>query len=466
MEFEGNEKEIDLIEMLFYNLYQWRKIIIISLIFILLCGGYRYISLSQNLKDSSIVNAKEILYQQELSRYEDNKNRLEKDIDNLKKSIEKQIDYNENSMLMLINPFDEKVANASYYIDTNYLINPELTYQNIDFSGRVIRSYISLAQDGSMYKYIIDNISQDIELKYLKEILTITADYQTNMIFIQVIHSDEKICEDIITLSTKYLNDSFDSINKNIGEHTLKLINLASETAIDYSLDTTQKANLELVTNYNASLVEKENELRALTAPALMVISNSQIIKSSIKYAILGFIIGIILSIAFITLKYILNGKIKSVKSFRTLYHLRILGVYEDETRKRFGQFIDLIINKLRSKNKISKDNSIKRISANIEAILEIEKIINGRVILTGTINKSDLDEMFNRISKELKSSNIKLCAAGNISYSADTINMIRDCDGIIFVEKIEQTGHNEFIKQLDYIKDLEKNIIGTILIK
>jgi hypothetical protein len=223
-----------------------------------------------------------------------------------------------------------------------------------------------------------------------------------------------------------------------------------------------------LTTTYEASIIEKQNAIKALTIPAEVIVSNSTVINSAVKYSILGFAFGLFLAIVVLAITYLMSDIVFNTKSIRTLYQLRVFGYYEKKSKKRVFGFLDRYLSKLEggSKIKIEKDEVVKIISANLSAVLEIENISEGNIIITGTVDISDINDICVNVSEKLTNSLCKFISASNISYSADTIEHIRDCNAVVLVENIEHSTFKEITKQLEYIHNLEKKVIGAILIK
>jgi len=460
------EKDIELKELFFRILNGWRRVIVVALLFAFLFGGYKCISGMRALNDKATIESQETAYEAAQSTYETNKAIMQKEIDNINTSIERQTKYNEESILMQINPFDEQVANISFYIDSDYQIMPDLTYQNTDIADMVIRSYLSFAQNGDMYNYILKNLSYDIEYQYLKEIISVWCEYESNTISIQVVHSDLSICKEIIEIVRKFIEEEQDVIKEKVGEHSISIINESTISSVDFNRETEQKAKLQIVEDYKNSLVVKQAALSALVAPTKTVLSNSLILKSMIKYSILGFFAGVFLIIVIILLSFMMSDKLSNTKEFRARYSLRVLGMLKKPLKKRFFGFIDQWLMRLEGTSdvKVTEDEAIKRICANLKAALKIEDILNCKIMITGTAKIDNLESIFKKISVEFEDNSCKFFYSGNISYTAKTIEMIAECNAVIIVEKMGHSTHTEITKELDNINDINKKVIGVVL--
>jgi capsular polysaccharide biosynthesis protein len=464
---ENYEKEIDLKDLFVKLSHGWRMILIFSIICSILLGGYKYLSGMHSVNDSTIIKNQDESYHTALTIYETSKEALENDVDKITTSIERQKLYNENSELMNMDPFDEKLAAKSFYVSTDYKIMPEMTYQNVDITKSVIQAYLSAIHYGDMYKYIKNELDYDIELKFLKELITVEADYDTNMINLKVIHSDTNKCEEIFAIVLEYVDQVKANITNSVGAHTLTGIDESIQSVVDLNLDATQKNNLLLITNYENSLTEKQNALKALVAPAKTVTTKSMVIKSAIKYSILGFVLGVFLVAGILLFSYITSDRLQNSKELRPRYNIRILGLIEKNNKKRLFGFIDRWINRLEGKSdhKLSEDEAIQRVAANLKAICELNNITGGDIIITGTINPNRISEICEKVRQKLQGTSHQLLSGANISYSASTIDQMKNSNAVVIVEEIGISTYTEITKQLECINDLGKNVIGAILV-
>lgn len=469
-DYDGTkEKEIDILAMFFYILNNWRKIVLVALVFALLLGGYRVSYGFKTLKDFRQDNNRNKVYQSELTTYNMAKKNIEKELKNLKGKIDSQKKYNNSSILMQINPLDEKVASAFMYISTDYKINTKSISQGNDSTDMIVNAYTSYAQYGDLYNYILENLSEDVEVKYLKEIISITSDYDANMVYIKVINNDSKLCKTVFNLILEYIHKEYDNICTEIGNHTIKVLDQSYESVLDFDLIATQQKNMQILSEYEKDKNDKTVELNALVSPEKVVISVKTIIKSIFKYVILGFAAGSLFSITIITIGYVTSNKLYRIEDIIYVHKLRVLGIYNNNLDKRpLFYFIDQLLKKLENKSyvKLEKEEELNIISSSIEAIIEIENINKGKIVITGTLENEKINDVYNRFSEKLKNLTYEFILSTNINNNADTIAQIRSCAAVILVEEIGKSNNNEIQRQLSSIYNLKKEIIGVVLVQ
>ena len=182
------EQEIDLKELLFSVLHKWRSMLLAAVLLAALLGGYKAVSAYRKVSDTEAMEEAQEKYAEDLRNYNKKLDTCQREIENLEKDITNQEEYLEKSVLMSMSPYDVWEARAELFIKTDYMIMPDMTYQNIDFTGTVIQSYQSALTNAEF----MDKVAKDsgLESRFLKELVTISVK-SNNLLTIQVRHEDE-----------------------------------------------------------------------------------------------------------------------------------------------------------------------------------------------------------------------------------------------------------------------------------
>ena len=260
MEERTYEPEISIGKIIYRIFRDWRKIFVIALIIAVIAGAGNFVLKKVKTSDGEYLKKVEENFARELTAFEATGATLQREIINLEETRSQREEYNEASILMKINPFREFNASLQLYIATDYQIVPELTYQNIDLSNRILRSYVTYMLNGGMYQYIMDHLSQPVELRYLKEVLSISPDYDNRMVTLSVRHVDVRECEEILNYALEAITAKQSEIVEAIGEHELNSVNQAVYEAVNLELDEWQKANIQYVSDLSIILQEKAEE--------------------------------------------------------------------------------------------------------------------------------------------------------------------------------------------------------------
>ena len=137
------DQEIDLKDLMFAVLYKWRPVVIAAVVIGLLLGGFKAFSTYKSQNDPTVITEKEADYQKDLEIYEKNKSTGEREIDNLLNDITEQQMYLEKSVRMNMSPYDVWEAKIDLFVKTDYVIMPDMVYQNVDYTDTILQAYQS-----------------------------------------------------------------------------------------------------------------------------------------------------------------------------------------------------------------------------------------------------------------------------------------------------------------------------------
>ncbi|MDE7326639.1 MAG: hypothetical protein K2N63_10230, partial [Lachnospiraceae bacterium] len=165
MDEQNYEQEINIGKMFYRILRDWRKIFLAAILIAVVAGVGNFALKRIKTANTEYTRKAEENFMRELAAFEATGETLLREIANLEETRIERESYNADSILMKINPYREFNASLQLYVATDYQIVPELTYQNIDLSNRILRSYLTYMSNGDMYQYILEHLSQPMELR-------------------------------------------------------------------------------------------------------------------------------------------------------------------------------------------------------------------------------------------------------------------------------------------------------------
>lgn len=308
------EREIDLIQMI---KYLWKRVWIMCIgaaVGLVLVLGVKMVL--QMHQESTSDTEEPTGFEKELQEYEADYAQLEMEITNLEKSIEEQIAYNNDSILMKINPYDKKSVKGQFYINSNYQIMPELTYQNADITNSVVRAYQALATTGELAKYINDRIEKPIKERYLNELISIS--YSGDAVLeVTVVHTDIASAREIYDLIIECMNQSKSDFEKKIGAYTITVLNESESASVDLELKESQVANLDTINTLKETLMEKQESFAALVKPTQGI---------SLKMPVIGAFLGGFAALAVLVVLFLIDTTIKTEQDIALVLDLPVLG--------------------------------------------------------------------------------------------------------------------------------------------
>lgn len=446
-------EEIDIKNLLYTVLRSWRTFVIIGIIFAILFGAYSGIPSLLTMNDNEALTKNKLEYAEKLKDYESSLEQLNNEISNINLEIESKKEYVENSVLMQTNPYDEIISSIDYYISADA--------HNLN----ILNYYVNFVKSSELYNEIINNADLDLEPKYLKEILAVNADYESNMLSITLRHWDNDVSKRIMESVKKLLNEKNREINDNIVNHVYQLINESSMYTIDVDLEKKKIDMQDNIEGLKIKLESKESMIKELNKPEPIVYSYRGAIKNTIKYMLLGSVLGIFLGAGYILFIYLISGRLNDKSMLRKSFQLNLLGDFSHSKEGRVLGFIDRWIDKGfgYQNNNISDEEKIEIIKSNLSLIFDDCK--KQKIIITGSIEENELQKIVNDIIKRLKSSNLEIIMGANISKTATTITGAAVADGVILIEKYNKSLISDISREVATLNQIGAKIIGLILL-
>lgn len=459
--YNNYEQEIDLKDLMFAVLRKWRPIIVIAIIFAVLLGGLKTVKGIGQLNDAEYVEKNQKTYETNLEQYESTKTRLEREIKNIQDNIKSQEDYKKNSILMNINPYDEYVATTTLYISTDYQIMPGMSFQNPNSSSSILKAYMSIAQNGEMYNYVLGKMNNQLGLRYLKELVKLEPDYSNNMLNITVVADTEERARKVMGWIMDSIEMSHEKVTAAIGEHEVNAVDQSEFVTVDLDLDNKQKDFSNNMEQLDISLKDKTKELDDLKEPQNDLLSRMSVLKGAIKYAVLGGVLGAFMVVFFICIAFLMSDKMVNEKELKRRYGLMVLGVFRREEKKQAFSFIDKWLDRMEgvSERTMEAGQTYEVIAAN--ALNYTEDVKN--VLLVGTVEAGMLEAVQNSLTALLPG--INLTVGGNMAKDAKAIKKAASCDAVIVIEKRNKSLFSSIEQELDLVRSLNKKILGCIVL-
>lgn len=451
------EQEIDLKDLMFVVLRKWRPILVVAIILAVLAGGYKIGQKLSQQSDPEFLKDAEESYQKELSMYEMNKASTEREIENLMLDLENQDEYMANSVLMNISPYDVSISTADFFVKTDYEIMPNMVYQNINYADSLIKSYAA-----AVIKQGLDKVSdaENLDVKYLEELVAVDIDYNNDMFSVKVKHSDPKKAEAIMDSIMSTLKGLRGKLSSAIATHTLSVMNETSSVTVDLAISDIQKSKKEYVSTLETSLQTKQDELKEMTEPKKPAVSKLSAVKSGIKYIILGGVLGAFMVVFVVCVAFLMSDKIASAKELKNRFGIKTLGILISGNKKKVFGFVDGWLDKLEGVDVTTPETvRYEVIAANIRNYAKDAKSL----LVTGTVDKEALDTVTGKLKDLLPG--VQISCGEDMRVTAYTLEQISKHEGVVLVEKKGASSYTGVSQELETIKNVGKETVGYILI-
>lgn len=463
------EKEINLKRLFYKALKNWRVAAVAALVGAVVIGGTKCAVEMVKISDPEEVAERQIEYEGELALYHQEGEVIRKTIESIEDSIVQQTDYNENSVLMEIDPYNEWNGSIDFYVETDWQIMPELSYQNQNPANQIVRVYSTYISNGELYQYVIDRLDTTMEIRYLREVMGGSADASNFLIHFTVRGKTQEECQKLLTLIEEGMRAKLPEITESVGEFKLLTTNNSTYSQINYGLEQSQKNNLQAITDLNTSLnatkfdqLEWERDEKEIKKP---VIEKRDAVKAGIKMAIIAGVILVFVVCLFYGVGYIISKFVQDRDEFDDW------GVYVAELPRSYKKkpfaWVDRLIGKWFLGNVNVNEYEI-RLSAAAKQMSEAAKLscegAETKLALVSDMSEEELAALAKDMQKVKNVSGVKFTVAGNPLLSAGAIESILASDGVILVAKQEYSERETVYQMKAQVEELKKQLSAVVL--
>ncbi len=448
------DREIDLIDLLFYVLKEWRKLILAIVVGAILGAGLFFV---KNKKEDTV----DINTQAKMDIAYENR-----------QMYNKQLEYNNNSIIMKLDPNGYYSAVLKYYVsaDKNTGVISEL-YKNIVSDEEVLNSLKEASGFDCDTTYISEII--DSYVSWDNDLFNINNEGESDNVqkhaFVEygVVSNSQESCEKMLeVLSTKVL-ELKKEYQKTYGSYEATEVSSVVNKTVNSNYISTQKDNLKKLDDYFTTMETAENALsddeKILYVEKYSDSADYEDIKEMLledvkqssgkKYFAIGIVLMVFLWAVYYAMKYILDSSIKTASELQSTYHLPIIGrVRVDEnTAKGF----DKKISDWKHKTSAKADT--------VDYIAQVIKNLGyEKLALCGSIENAEVSNLMNNVSKTCKQVKI-----GNfISKSAESLDYAKEAGKELLVVQVGKNNRKEIERELESCRLQNIDVVGVIAIE
>jgi capsular polysaccharide biosynthesis protein len=457
----NEEREIDLKILFAYVFKQWRKILLIAVLFGLLGAGYKC------AKILPTYNSLQTKYTQSMQSYESNKAIITAQKQKTQDYINYLTEYSQSSVKASIDPYNEARTELNWSIVTSTGHDDfEALLSGTNHADQITQAYVSYINSSIDYSSLASSLG--IDKKILLELITVKGDYTINTVTVIVIGTSEEQTKQIADYISSQVAKNTSSVQEKYGDHTLVENKAATSTITDSGLVTTINDKmlspnatmndlLTKISTLQTTLASQQKSLSALSAPTAVSVT---VEKDIAKYLMLGFVGGLAGMIVLLAFIETLSGKLLSEDDLSSGDGIKTLGIMPmRSSKKKLNKFDRCMLRCIDSSFGSSAEVSLAKTAANITACAEGKKTL---ILVSGNMkqNVADLQASLQAINPE-----IQYLASSNIDANADELNKLGKADGVILVAERNVTKLSQLSKAAESVKNWKKPIVGSIIL-
>lgn len=463
------EKEINLKRLFYKALKNWRVAVAVAAVGAVVVGGTKCAVEMVQISDPEKLAERQTEYQGELALYQQQGESIRQSIERTEAALVQQKEYNESSVLMKIDPYNEWRGSIDFYVETDYQILPGMSVQNPNPAGQIVQVYSTYITNGELYQYIIERMETPVEIRYLRELLSATTDSSNYLIHFTVRGVSSEECRELLTLIEEGLRAKQTEIAESVSDYKLLTTNNSTYSQINYDLEQSQKDSLQAITDYSNSLATKkleqlewERDEKELEEP---VLDAADAVKEGIKWAVLTGLILAVLVVMFDGIGYILSKFVQDREEFDgwDVYVAELPRAY----KKRAFSWADRLIGRWFLGN-LNAGEYEARLAATAKQIGEEVKrkvpAAEWKLVLVGDMKKAEMESLAAEMQKAQAAKDVQFVVAGNPLLEAAAIDTILEADGVLFVARQEYTKRETLYQIKEQVQGLGKQIAAVIL--
>lgn len=447
-----DERELDLIELLYDIMKKWRSIIVVAILCCLAGGAFAFFNSTKQSPETDEA------YQQQLTDYEAAFETYELEGEKVRETYSETLvkyilkkDYVNSSAKMRIDPYNEYIANVTFSVFA------EDTDTEFDIT-KIVVDYLS---DGALATCFSEKLIRDIPREYIPEVVSYSTSSVTPVFTIDVICASQKEAESAIKCITEIVADKSNALLTLYPNHEIKVANSSVNKAVNLDMASFKDKNMTELESLEDAVDDAEKQMDAYkeNAPVEPVYQKPSLSKALIKYAVLAFIAGIVLMMFFWAVKFVFTKKVYGDDFYKAAKINLIGSIYLKTNEKK--SIIDRAIDGIfRKNNRKSDADSIAMTAAAIDNCAGEEM---QEVAVIGSFNSYEAKEIIESLSKVC---NTKLVDAGDILTDPDNARKIKQGAGILMLVREYDTTVEQVVREKELVKLWNAKLMGAVTIR
>lgn len=495
MENRVDDREINIIDMLCAICLKWRQICVVAVACAVLAGAFSYYQNVQSLKADSKPKEETKFEDIELEDEDERNVCIYMEYQEL---YNNQLTYNENASLMKLDANGFYVGNISYYIDNYFSVEyPTISKENnVD---AMIQAYKAEFRDENFATKIAEKLELDETLaSYSLELVdggnkygsSVSMAESTGVMTVSVYGKDEETCEILAQLVREMIESKKTTVVQQFGEHEITLIEDVCKYVSDANLREYQRNNIDRLYIYSKSISEVKTKISEDVVNLLQAYKESQQAKLdsetqtevensegnmeesspagfSKKMIVIGFIGGMLMTVVFVALSYLFNGRLRLEDDFENLYGVKLLGrvISSKKERKNILGFVDAMILHIRHSNLVmfQVEDAIPMIVTNIKIACVKEQ--KKKIAITRNGENAGEKEIVTRVTEGLRKEGIEVVVGNTLLYDCAMVECAAESSLVVLVESANKVGYMTVQKEINICKQQGTKVVGAIIV-
>jgi capsular polysaccharide biosynthesis protein len=462
MDFENNEFKLGVNDLIVNVLLKWRYILLIAILVVGILGLKQYIQISTVSQEK--YNQAQIDYEIELNEHNDKLASDQVMIDKKTEAIKNQQEYNSESILMNIDPYNAPTGTLVFYVDSDSKAYTDILLDN--YSSDIASAYAAYLSQASVYVTLLDNLNNQTELKYIQEAISVQVDPNAPIVKIQVNQTDQESCEKILTELWNLLEERKNELKYLMGEHEIVKLDESVYLTVNNGFLGHQRNNTALLESLKIELINLNGTLAVDTNEALPLFVYDM--KLKMKNIVLGFGFGLVLGVMYFSIVAFMSSRLRSVKALKYRYGIMIIGEFNKKRKSIIDKWLLKKFNWI--KDNSSDDDKIYRVYNNIEETIKKSNVsegtnLNQSVLVIGSSLTSSAEDFKKQFIESSKQVNLDFVIGNDIINNKQVGELLSQYQYVILIEQFRESKFDNIEKEIELLKRYHNTLLGCIVL-
>ena len=477
MDYNREEQEIDLIDLLFELLMHWRGMVISMLVVAVLAAGYSF--LSSKMSADHARQQQEMLSQQIEQIQQEGTSSAE--------SVDEDMKETEKLEVQKLLIYEELYAKKQEYYDNSYLLKCDansmyevtLTY-TVNATNRttacdIQQIYGNTIETSALLQQLSD--ASGVPFTSIGEMVDVSADNPdrgSKIFSVTLTAPNQEMADALTKVTQQYIKNLQKQLRGDGYEHTLdEVCDSQGPVVLGWLVDQQESVQNSILT-YESTIASLRDSLSSKSKIWDYYITQGGVsepipkVKISLKITLIGAILGIFLYAAVICVQYLMNSTLKRSDDLNQLYRLAALGrvTLPKEGKKLPFQQVDNFILSLRNRNKTLLTETQATELAYTQTALTAKKAGARRVCMVGACLKDETLRICEEIKAKLEQDGFQIEILPDVLYSAQSAEKLDDTEAAVFVETVAGTRYEQMDEELAILNRLGIPALGCITVE
>jgi len=448
------EVQVDIMDLIKFMLKQWKKILLAGLCGLVLLSGIYviicYLNSSNGNKESNITDSKVVLEELKGNLTEEEVVEVEEALNFYLSSVEnyEQLKkYTANSLLYKIDANNTPTYRLVYGVE-DFSQNEDAENQNEIREG--LNSWI---QSDETIQAIIDEAGIDIDIIYVRELITFKYDVLSNCFNIQVVSPDMEMTEKLARATDSVIEKRIQVLKGIYSDFEIRKVSMDFSIEISNDIQSMQYNMMQRLSNVKSILTVYRYDLeenQQLYYDALL--SEKEEIVDEVKQEtsffsptiiVFGAIVGIFVMLFYLLMKYLLSDTLKVKEDISQTFHSHVFG--------------ELVSDKF-------DENIWTVLCDNVKYACNKNEVKN--LLIAGTCSDVEVVELKERLRSVLEKQFENIEMAIIDKDCMDVLNTVKACDAVVCVEKIQKSKYTDIQREIELCEYYDSTLLGFVLVK